>query len=133
MLGGQEAQRRSSNGTAWSEFDMKAFLLTAGLGTRLRPLTDGMPKCLLPICGKPLLEIWLELLGKHGVSEVLVNTHWRREKVERYIKDRSQKSEVRRARAKDRGRKSPRLNTLEGNPVQLGREGRNSENTLANL
>ena len=55
---------------------MKAFLLAAGLGTRLRPLTDEMPKCLLPVCGKQLLEIWLDLLGKHGVDEVLVNTHW---------------------------------------------------------
>ncbi len=61
---------------------MKAFLLTAGLGTRLRPLTYEMPKCLLPICGQPLLEIWLELLGLYGVSEVLVNTHWHYEKVE---------------------------------------------------
>ena len=64
---------------------MKAFLLTAGLGTRLRPLTNGLPKCLLPICGKPLLEIWLELLGKHGVTDVLVNTHWYAEKVERFL------------------------------------------------
>ncbi len=46
---------------------MKAFLLTAGLGTRLRPLTYEMPKCLLPICGQPLLEIWLELLGLYFV------------------------------------------------------------------
>jgi len=54
---------------------MKAFLLAAGLGTRLRPLTDQTPKCLLPVGGQPLLEIWLELLGQHGVDEVLVNTH----------------------------------------------------------
>ena len=64
---------------------MKAFLLSAGLGTRLRPLTNDLPKCLLPICGKPLLEIWLELLGKHGVTDVLVNTHWRREKVVNFL------------------------------------------------
>jgi len=85
MLGGQEAQRRSNNGTAWSEFDMKAFLLSAGLGTRLRPLTNDLPKCLLPVCGQPLLEIWLELLGKHGVDEVLVNTHWYAEKVVNFL------------------------------------------------
>ena len=54
---------------------MKAFLLAAGLGTRLRPYTDTLPKCLVPFSGKPLLEIWLELLGKHGVTDVLVNTH----------------------------------------------------------
>lgn len=64
---------------------MKAFLLAAGLGTRLRPLTDEIPKCLLPFGAKPLLQIWLELLGKHGVSEVLVNTHWHAEKVERFL------------------------------------------------
>ncbi len=45
---------------------MKAFLLSAGLGTRLRPLTDEMPKCLLPTCGQPLLEIWMDLLGLHA-------------------------------------------------------------------
>ena len=64
---------------------MKAFLLSAGLGTRLRPLTNNMPKCLLPVGGKPLLEIWLELLSRHGIDDVLVNTHWRREKVERFL------------------------------------------------
>ncbi len=64
---------------------MKAFLLSAGFGTRLRPLTDELPKSLLPINGKPLLQIWLELLSKHGIDEVLVNTHWHHEKVEQYI------------------------------------------------
>ena len=65
---------------------MKAFLLSAGLGTRLRPLTNDMPKCLLPIGGKPLLQIWLELLAMHGVKEVLVNTHWHHEKVANFLK-----------------------------------------------
>jgi len=64
---------------------MKAFLLSAGLGTRLRPLTNETPKCLLPIGGRPLLEIWLELLGLYGVSEALVNTHWYADKVERFL------------------------------------------------
>jgi len=54
---------------------MKAFLLAAGLGTRLRPLTDTIPKCLVPIDGKPLLQIWLDLCQQHRVTEVLVNTH----------------------------------------------------------
>lgn len=54
---------------------MKAFLLAAGLGTRLRPLTDNKPKCLVPIAGEPLLEIWLKLLRKYGINEVLVNVH----------------------------------------------------------
>ena len=64
---------------------MKAFLLTAGLGTRLRPLTDEMPKCLLPLGGKPLLKIWLELLSRYYVDQVLINTHWHAEKVERFV------------------------------------------------
>ena len=64
---------------------MKAFLLSAGLGTRLSPLTNETPKCLLPINGKPLLQIWLEHLLKHGIKEVLVNTHWHHEKVEAFL------------------------------------------------
>jgi len=66
----------------------KAFLLAAGLGTRMRPLTNEIPKCLLPIGGKPLLQIWLEHLGKNRVNEVLINTHWHHEKVEAFVKQR---------------------------------------------
>lgn len=54
---------------------MKAFLLAAGHGTRLRPLTDAIPKCLLPVKGVPILQIWLGLCQKHGVDEVLINVH----------------------------------------------------------
>ena len=54
---------------------MKAFLLAAGHGTRLRPYTDSTPKCLLPVQGVPMLGIWLELCHRHGISDVLVNTH----------------------------------------------------------
>lgn len=70
---------------------MKAFLLTAGLGTRLRPLTNGTPKCLLPIGGKPLLEIWLELMERHGIDQVLMNTHWLSEKVEVFLEGRKKR------------------------------------------
>jgi mannose-1-phosphate guanylyltransferase len=54
---------------------MKAFLLAAGLGTRLRPLTDHTPKCMIGIGDRPLLDIWLDALAKAGVDEVLVNLH----------------------------------------------------------
>ncbi len=54
---------------------MKAFILAAGNGERLRPLTDTIPKCLVPIQSVPLLAIWLELCRRHGIDEVLVNTH----------------------------------------------------------
>ncbi|MGH3828887.1 MAG: nucleotidyltransferase family protein [Pseudonocardiaceae bacterium] len=54
---------------------MKAFLLAAGLGTRLRPITDSIPKCMLRIGDRPLLDIWLDALATTGVHEVLVNLH----------------------------------------------------------
>jgi mannose-1-phosphate guanylyltransferase len=65
---------------------MKAFLLAAGLGTRLRPITDRIPKCLVPIHGKPLLEYWFELLERHGVDEVLINLHHLPDLVRAYVK-----------------------------------------------
>lgn len=65
---------------------MRALLLAAGLGTRLRPLTDTVPKCLVPIRGRPLLGIWFDLLFGSGVVErVLVNTHWLAPEVERFV------------------------------------------------
>ena len=54
---------------------MRAILLAAGLGTRLGPLTKILPKCLMPVNGRPLLEYWLRSLDAAGVSEILVNTH----------------------------------------------------------
>lgn len=53
----------------------KAFLLAAGLGTRLRPLTETIPKCLVPINGRPLCDYWFGLCEAHGIEEVLMNTH----------------------------------------------------------
>lgn len=60
---------------------MKAILLAAGLGTRLRPITSTLPKCLVPIHGRPLLEYWLDLLLESEISEVLVNIHYFPEQV----------------------------------------------------
>jgi mannose-1-phosphate guanylyltransferase len=54
---------------------VKAVLLAAGLGTRLRPLTDTTPKCLVTIGGRTLLDVWLDALARVGVDEVLLNTH----------------------------------------------------------
>jgi len=54
---------------------MKAFLLAAGVGSRLRPITDTTPKCMLAVGGQPLLDIWLDAFDRVGVDEVLVNLH----------------------------------------------------------
>ena len=66
---------------------MKALLLAAGLGTRLRPLTDHTPKCLIQIDGKPLLEYWINMLVDGGVYPLLVNLHHQAEKVADFIED----------------------------------------------
>ena len=65
---------------------MKAFLLAAGEGTRLKPITDTTPKCLVPVAEKPLIEYWFDLFVKYGITDVLVNTHHLSEKVERYLR-----------------------------------------------
>ena len=54
---------------------MKAFLLAAGVGSRLRPITDTTPKCMVAIDDRPLLDIWLDAFDRAGVTEVLVNLH----------------------------------------------------------
>jgi mannose-1-phosphate guanylyltransferase len=54
---------------------VKAFLLAAGVGSRLRPLTDAKPKCMLDVGGRPLLDMWLDAFDRAGVDEVLVNLH----------------------------------------------------------
>jgi len=64
---------------------MKAFLLAGGHGTRLRPLTHSVPKCLVPIRGKPLLDIWLDLCARSGIAEVLINLHARGEDIRRHV------------------------------------------------
>ena len=64
---------------------MRALLLAAGLGTRLRPLTNYLPKCLVPIHGRPLLDYWLESLVNGGVSEILINTHYFAPLVRQYL------------------------------------------------
>ena len=63
----------------------KAMILAAGLGTRLRPLTDTLPKCLVPINGRPLLDYWIQGLATAGVREARVNTHAHAEQVRVYL------------------------------------------------
>ncbi len=64
----------------------KALLVAAGLGTRLAPLTDVLPKCLMPIAGRPLLGLWLQMLSEAGFSEIVVNLHHHADLVSEYIR-----------------------------------------------
>jgi mannose-1-phosphate guanylyltransferase len=64
---------------------MNILLLAAGLGTRLKPVTDTIPKCLVPINGKPLLEIWLDNLSQIHFKKIYINTHYFSELVEKFI------------------------------------------------
>ena len=54
---------------------MKAILLAAGYGTRLKPITNTIPKCLVLINGRPLLEHWIIKLLNIGITEIIINTH----------------------------------------------------------
>jgi mannose-1-phosphate guanylyltransferase len=74
---------------------MRALLLAAGLGTRLRPLTNTIPKCLVPIKGQPLLGIWLERLTQAGIGPFLVNTHYLAEQVDAFIETSPYQKQVR--------------------------------------
>jgi NDP-sugar pyrophosphorylase family protein len=65
---------------------MKAMVLAAGLGTRLRPLTDDRPKALVVVAGRTLLEIVLERLQSFDVSEVIVNAHHHAEMIQDYLR-----------------------------------------------
>ncbi len=68
---------------------MKVVLLAAGLGTRLRPLTATVPKCLVPIHGKPLLDFWIEkFVHREDVSEIYINLHYLHEKVVQHLQTR---------------------------------------------
>jgi mannose-1-phosphate guanylyltransferase len=72
---------------------VKAFLLAAGHGVRLRPITDAIPKCMVPIRGVPLLSIWLQLCSRIGIDEVLINVHAHAAAVREFLQQ--NRSEVR--------------------------------------
>ena len=65
---------------------MNALILAAGYGKRLRPLTNKIPKCLIKIGKKPLLQIWLEKLDRQGIKKFLINTHYKPKQIERFVK-----------------------------------------------
>ena len=66
---------------------MKAMILAAGLGTRMRPLTDNCPKPLLPVAGKPLIQHHIERLVSCGITELVINLAYRGEQIEGYLGD----------------------------------------------
>ena len=68
-----------------SRSPVRALLLAGGLGTRLRPLTNRVPKCLVPIAGRPLLDFWIDRLVEAGIRTARINTHTLAEQVRSYI------------------------------------------------
>lgn len=66
---------------------MKAMIFAAGLGTRLKPLTDTLPKALVPVCGKPLIEHVARKLQRAGIDEAVVNIHYFADKVEQWMSE----------------------------------------------
>ena len=66
---------------------MKAMIFAAGLGTRLRPITDTLPKALLPIAGKTLLEWQIDTLRQAGISDIVINVHHLADQIRRFLID----------------------------------------------
>jgi len=63
------------------------MILAAGLGTRLRPLTSTLPKALMDINGMTMLEVAIRRLIKAGFNEVIINTHYFADKIEKFLKE----------------------------------------------
>src|SRR5262245_53225352 len=66
------------------------MVLAAGLGTRLRPITYAMPKPMVPVANRPVMEHILRLLARQGFSEAIANLHWFPELIEGYFGDGSE-------------------------------------------
>lgn len=67
---------------------MDALLLAAGLGTRLKPITNTIPKCMVSICGRPLIDYWIELFANNNeIENIFVNTFYLSESVKEYVKN----------------------------------------------
>ncbi len=71
--------------TRTADASTRVLLLAGGLGTRLQPITDTCPKCLVPIDGRPLLDYWFDRFDAAGLSHVRINTHHLPEQVRDYI------------------------------------------------
>lgn len=66
---------------------MKSMIFAAGLGTRLKPITDTLPKALVPVCGQPLIELTCRKLMSSGINEAVVNIHHFADKIEKWASE----------------------------------------------
>ncbi len=73
----------ANDGQPWGR---RAMIFAAGLGTRLKPLTDAIPKALVPVGGRPLLQIQLDRLAKAGFDDIVINVHHHASQIENYVR-----------------------------------------------
>ena len=64
---------------------MKAMIMAAGFGTRLRPLTDNFPKALVPVLNRPVLERNIEYLCSYGIKDIIINAHYHRDRIQKFV------------------------------------------------
>src|SRR4029077_4726092 len=79
--------QRSKAMDEWSGVVTRAMVMAAGAGTRLRPLTFSVPKPMVPIANRPVLEYTLENLKRHGITEVILNLHSYPELIRSHFRD----------------------------------------------
>ena len=84
--------KKNMNKKLLNDKPLRALLLSAGLGSRLRPLTDNKPKCLMEIDNQPIMEYWLSKLEKVGCEKALINTHYLFEEVDQFLNNRKKSS-----------------------------------------
>lgn len=65
---------------------MKAMIMAAGFGTRLRPITDNLPKALVPVVNRPVLERNIEYLCNYGIKDIIINAHYNADKIQEFIR-----------------------------------------------
>ena len=73
---------------------MKALLLAGGFGTRLKPLTENIPKCLVPLGNKPLLDYWINGLTEANFNSLLINTHYLADQVKEFVRHHPMRNKI---------------------------------------
>ena len=69
---------------------MKAVILAAGRGMRIRPLSESVPKPMIPVINKPVMEFMIDLLRQHGFDQIIVSTSYLAKEIEHYFRDGSE-------------------------------------------